>query len=122
VNRQFSKDAVGWGFALWLIGYALGVVLFAFVPTGLIGWMITPFATALTLWVAFKQVKGSTLQYLGFVGLVWLLIALAGDYFFIVKTFKPADGYYKAYVYLYYVLTLAIPLLAGWRRHSARAQ
>jgi len=122
VNKQFSKDALGWGFVLWLIGYALGVALFAFVPASLIGWMITPFATALTFWVAFKKVKGSTLQYLGLVGLVWLVIALVGDYLFIVKAFKPADGYYKADVYLYYVLTLAIPLFAGWRRHSARAR
>ena len=60
--------------------------------------------------------KGDTLRYFGFVALVWLLIAVAGDYVFIVKAFKTADGYYKSDVYLYYALTLAIPLLAGWRR------
>jgi hypothetical protein len=31
MNRQFLKDAVGWGFVLWLIGSALGIVLFALV-------------------------------------------------------------------------------------------
>jgi hypothetical protein len=57
------------------------------------------------------------------VALIWLLIAVLGDYVFIVKAFKPADGYYKADVYLYYALTVAIPLFAGWRKtspHGAR--
>ncbi|HWB31456.1 MAG TPA: hypothetical protein VG736_13195 [Vicinamibacterales bacterium] len=52
---------------------------------------------------------------------LWLLIAVGGDYVFIVKAFKPPDGYYKLDVYLYYALTLAIPLVAGWRRDAARA-
>ena len=120
-NKQFSKEAFGWGFVLWLIGYALGVILFAFVPANLIGWIITPFGTVITLWIAFTKVKGNTVQYYGLVGLVWLLIAVVGDYLFIVKAFKPADGYYKSDVYPYYALTLAIPLFAGWRRSSARA-
>ena len=115
MSRQFFKDALGWGFVLWLIGYALGIVLFAVVPAGLIGWFITPVGIAIALWIAFKKVKGSTVPYYGLVGLVWLLIAVAGDYLFIVKAFKPADGYYKLDVYLYYVLTFAIPVFAGWR-------
>ena len=40
---------------------------------------------------------------------------------FIVAAFKPADGYYKPDVYLYYALTLAIPLFAGWRRTLGRS-
>ena len=121
MNMRFLKDAWGWGFVLWVIGYALGVMLFAFVPASVIGWIITPFGTAITLWIAFKKVKGDTLRYFLLVGLVWLLIAVVGDYVFIVKAFKPADGYYKLDVYLYYALTLAIPLVAGWRRDAARA-
>jgi len=119
MNMRFLKDALGWGIVLWVIGYALGIMLFAFVPSSLIGWIITPFGTAITLWIAFKKVNGDTLRYFVLVGLVWLLIAVGGDYVFIVKAFKPADGYYKADVYLYYVLTLAIPLAAGWRRDAA---
>lgn len=46
----------------------------------------------------------------------WTVIAVLGDYLFIVKALKPADGYYKLDVYLYYALTLFIPFLAGWRR------
>jgi len=119
-RRQFLKDAVGWGLVLWVIGYVLGIMLFALVPAGLIGWIITPIGTVFTVWVAFKKVHGTSLPYYGLVALVWLLIAVAGDYLLIVKAFKPADGYYKPDVYLYYVLTLAIPLSAGWRRTVAR--
>jgi hypothetical protein len=65
-------------------------------------------------------VKGNTLRYYCLVALVWLLIAVLGDYMFIVKAFAPKDGYYKLDVYIYYALTLAIPLFAGWRRTSHR--
>jgi hypothetical protein len=121
MNKQFLKDAVGWGFVLWLIGYALGMILFALVPANLIGWIIMPIGTVITLWVAFRKVKGDTLPYYGLVALAWMLIAVLGDFLFIVKALKPADGYYKPDVYLYYALTLAIPLLAGWRRTSRRS-
>jgi hypothetical protein len=114
--RRVLKDALGWGFVLWLIGYALGIVLFTLVPAGLIGWIITPFGAAMTVWVAFRKVNGNSLLHYGLVALVWLLVAVVGDYLFIVKAFAPADGYYKPDVYLYYALTLAIPLYTGWRR------
>lgn len=123
MNGRLVKDGLGWGFALWLIGYALGMLLFAFVPTSLLGWIITPIGTALALWVAFRRVKGDTLSHYVLVALVWVTIAVIGDYLFIVKALNPADGYYKPDVYLYYALTVAIPLLAGWRRtthHVAR--
>ena len=96
-------------------------MLFALVPASLIGWIITPIGIAITLWIAFKKVKGSTLPYYGLVALAWLSIAVVGDYLFIVKAFKPADGYYKPDVYLYYALTVGIPLFAGWRRTLRRA-
>jgi hypothetical protein len=118
MNKQFLKDALGWGFLLWLIGYALGILLFALVPAPFIGWIITPFGTALTIWIAFAKVKGDTWRYYCVVAFVWLLIAVLGDYLFIVKAFTPPDGYYKLDVYLYYALTFAIPLFAGWRRSS----
>jgi hypothetical protein len=120
VNKQFVEGRLGLGLVLWLVGYVLGIVLFALVPASLIGWIITPIGTAISLWVAFKKVKGDTLRYYSLLALVWLLIAVLGDYLFIVKTFKPADGYYKPDVYLYYALTVAIPLFAGWRRTSRR--
>jgi hypothetical protein len=120
MNRQFAKDALGWGIALWLIGYLLGMLLFALVPVNLIGWIIMPIGAAITFWIAFKKVTGDTLRYYCFVALVWTLIALIGDYLFVVKALKPADGYYKPDVYVYYALTLAIPLFAGWKRTTRR--
>ena len=94
------------------------MLLFAFVPTNLIGWFILPIVTVLGLWIALRKVKGDTLQYYSLVALVWVLIAVIGDYLFIVKALKPVDGYYKPDVYLYYALTFAIPLFAGWKRTS----
>ena len=115
MNNQLVKDALGWGFVLWLIGYALGILLFAIVPTGAIGWIIMPIGTVMAIWVSFYKVKGSTLLYFAEVALAWTVIAVLGDYLFIVKMLKPADGYYKPDVYLYYALTFVIPLVAGWR-------
>ena len=116
MNKRFLKDTLAWGFVLWVIGYALGMMLFAVVPASLIGWFIAPICAAITLWVAFKKIQGDTLLYYCLVGIAWLSIAVLGDYLFIVKAFNPADGYYKPDVYLYYALTVAIPFAAGWRK------
>jgi hypothetical protein len=113
--KQFLKDALGWGFILWLIGYALGMILFFIVPPSLIGWVITPIGIAITLWVLLKKVKGDSFKYYLLLAVVWTLIAVAFDYLFIVKMFKSA-GYYKLDVYLYYVLTFVLPLLVGWNK------
>ena len=114
MTKQFYKDAFGWGFLLWLIGYALGIVLFKAVPQNLLGWFIMPIGTIITLWVLFKKVKADSFQYYALLAVVWVLIAVVFDYFFLVKMFNPADGYYKLDVYLYYALTFALPIIVGW--------
>lgn len=116
MNRKFLKDAVFWGLALWLIGYLLGIVLFAFVPQSLLGWVIMPIGTLLTLWVLLKKIRSNSFPYFIALGLVWLLIAVVCDYFFLVKVFKPADGYYKLDIYVYYGLTVLLPLFVGWKK------
>jgi hypothetical protein len=116
MSKHFLKDSLGWGFLLWLIGYALGMLLFAFVPVALIGWIIMPIGAVITLWVAFRKVNGETLAYYAAVALIWVLIAVLGDYVFIVKALHPADGYYKPDVYMYYALTIAIPAFAGLKK------
>lgn len=113
MRKQLLKDALGWGFTLWLIGYALGMILFFVVPPSLIGWIITPIGIIMTLWVLMKKVKGTFFQYYSILAVTWTLIAIALDYFFIVKALKPADGYYKLDVYLYYALTFIMPLGVG---------
>jgi hypothetical protein len=116
MNKQFYKDAFGWGIILWLIGYTLGILLFTSVPLSMIGWIILPIGTIITLWVLSKKVNGETFQYYLLLAVCWTLIAVACDYFFIVKAFKPTDGYYKLDVYLYYILTIVLPLIVGWRK------
>src|SRR3989344_3561377 len=120
MTKQFFKDAFGWGFILWLIGYALGMILFSIVPLSTIGWIIMPIGTIITLWVLFKKVRGDSFRYYAFLAVVWALIAIVFDYFFLVKAFKPADGYYKFDVYLYYALTFLLPLVVGWRKSNNR--
>lgn len=112
MNKQFLKDSFGWGFALWLIGYIMGMIAFFFVPTGMIGWVITPIATIITLWVLFR-IKSNSIKYYLSVAIIWTIIAILFDYLFIVKALKPADGYYKFDVYLYYTLTFVLPLIVG---------
>ena len=65
-------------FLLWFVAYVLGLVLFPLVPVRLIGWIITPFGTALTLWIAFRKVTGDSPRYFTLVGLAWLLVDVAG--------------------------------------------
>ena len=105
--------AAGWGAILWLIGYILGIFLFAIVPASAIGWIILPIGLAVTVWVLFKRIKTTDLPDYIIIAIVWTLIAIVLDYFLIVRLFKPADGYYKLDVYLYYLLTLVVPILVG---------
>jgi hypothetical protein len=114
MSKGFLKTAFGWGAALWLIGYILGFVFFFFVPKALLGWAIMPFGIIITLWVLFKRVKGDTLKYYIWLGAIWALVAIVLDYFLLVKLLKPADGYYKLDVYLYYLLAFAMPVAVGW--------
>lgn len=118
MDRQLLKDALGWGFILWLIGYVLGIVFFSFVPVSVIGWVIMPIGILVTLWVLFKKVKSGPFRYYLLLAIAWTLIAILFDYFFLVKVFKPADGYYKLDVYIYYALTFILPLAVGWRQNK----
>ncbi|MCL5003815.1 MAG: hypothetical protein M1352_00935 [Patescibacteria group bacterium] len=113
---RFLKDSLGWGIGLWLFGYILGFVFFVFVPKELLGWAIMPFGIAVTLWVLFKKIKGVSIRYYLILGIAWTLIAVVFDYLFLVKLLKPTNGYYKLDVYLYYILTLVLPVIFGWYR------
>jgi hypothetical protein len=117
MNKQLLMDAPGWGFVLWLIGYVLGLILFFVVPSSFIGWAIMPIGAIITVWVLFKKVKSISLRYYLILSVVWTIIAVVFDYLFIVQLLKPADGYYKLDVYLYYALTFILPLIVGWRKN-----
>jgi len=121
INKPLLKAAFGWGFLLWLFGYVLSMILFMLVPPNAIGWIITPIATCVALWVLIKKINCFSLSYYAVIGICWAVLAVVLDYFFIVKALKPQDGYYKLDVYLYYFLTLLLPLIAGWwKLHKRR--
>jgi hypothetical protein len=61
------------------------------VPNNLIGWVIMPIGIAVALWILWKKVKGDSFRYYLLLALVWLVIAVVFDYFFLVQAFKPAE-------------------------------
>ena len=113
---QFYGDTFGWGFVLWFIGYLLGILLFMFVPPSLLGWIIMPVGMLIALWVLIKKVKRESFRHYVHIAIVWTAIAIVFDYAFLVMLFKPADGYYKLDVYIYYVLTFILPIAVSWRK------
>lgn len=110
MNKQFFIDTFCWGFILWLIGYLLGIALFS-LSAPFIGWVIMPFGILITLWVLLKKIKNNSFNYYLIIGIIWSCIAIILDYFFLVKLFNPADGYYKFDVYIYYILTFTLPII-----------
>ena len=119
MNSGLIKDALGWGVGLWFFGYILGFVFFIFVPKNLLGWVIMPFGTLVTIWVLFRKIKGDSLKYYLKLAAVWTLIAIVFDYLFLVKLLNPEGGYYKLDVYLYYALTFLLPFLVGRRKTAS---
>lgn len=107
--------AVTWGVWLWLIGYTLGIILFPVVPAAYLGWVIMPMGIAITLWVLVKKIVLTSFHQYFVLSLWWVAIAVVCDYLFLVLVFKPADGYYKLDVYVYYLLTFLLPVMAGWK-------
>lgn len=122
MNTSLIKNILGWGLLLWFIGYVLGFVFFAFVPASLIGWVIMPIGIVITLLVLLKKIKNDSFQHYVFVAIGWTIIAIVFDYLFLVLLLKPADGYYKLDVYLYYLLTFMLPLTVGWYKNRVTKQ
>jgi len=83
----------------------------------MIGWILTPIGTVITLWVLFKKIKSTSVQYYVMLAVVWTILAIALDYFLLVKVFNPADGYYKPDVYLYYILIFILPVVVGIKKN-----
>jgi hypothetical protein len=114
--RKRLPGTIGWGLILWLTGYVLAMVLFAFVPVAVIGWLVSIPLIPFTVLVAYQRlhnVNAPPAYYLLVAG-AWLTTALILDYLFIVKAFKVV-GYYDLDVGIYYLLTFLLPLVIGWR-------
>jgi len=116
-KRAILINNLFWGIVLWLFGYILGIVFFAFVPKEQIGFYILPLGAAFTLWVLFKNIKREEFLCYFRVGLIWAVLAVVLDYLFIVKLFESTD-YYKPDVYIYYFLTFIFPIAFGWYKKS----
>ena len=112
-KKKIFLNTIFWGFVLWLFGYVLGMILFAFASKDVIGWIILPLGVIVTLLVLFKKIKREEFGcYVG-LGVIWTIMAVVLDYIFLVKLFGTTD-YYKFDVYLYYFLTLVLPIAVGW--------
>jgi hypothetical protein len=120
--KTLARQLFGWGFLLWLFGYALGIVLIPIAGPSAVGWVILPIGVAATWWVIMRKIPGERTAYFALIGVTWMLMAAALDYLFIVRAFHPADGYYKLDVYVYYTLTLALPLAGVARKHRLQAR
>ena len=120
MNKKLLKDGLEWGFILWLIGYVLGFILFAFVPQAILGWIIMPIGTLIALWVLLKKVKSTSMRDFVTIAFVWTILAVILDYLLLVKLLNPADGYYKLDVYLYYLITLILPLIVGVAKNKGK--
>lgn len=92
MNKQLLKDSLGWGLALWFIGYVLGIILIFLLPVSLVGWVIMPIGVIITFWILLKKIKYNNFEYYLILAVVWTVIAVVFDYLFIVKAFEPAEG------------------------------
>ncbi len=115
------KNMLTWGFILWLVGYLAGIVLFFIVPKDYIGWILSPFATIFTIWVLMKKVKRPELMCYFGTGLIWMIMAIVLDFIFIVILLKTGASYYQPDVFVYYLLTLALPVLVGFWKYKHKA-
>jgi len=114
-GRKVFINTLLWGFGLWFFGYVLGIVFFYLVSQNMIGWFVLPLGIIAILWVLLKKIKRESFKDYVNLGIVWTAMAVVLDYVFIVKLFNSTD-YYKPDVYLYYALTLILPLIVGWRK------
>lgn len=120
MNKNFLKEGLGWGILLWFIGYVLGIILFFIMPPDKLGWVIMPIGIVLTLWVCLRKIQAKDLSYYVKIAIIWTVIAVIFDYFFLVLLIKPEDGYYKLDVYLYYLFTFLLPLAAYfWKTNKS---
>ena len=118
MSNVFVRDMLGWGLLLWLFGYLLGFAFCGFVTPAFIGWYVMPLGIAATCFILWKRVRIASMSNAVLLGVGWSVIAIVCDYFFIVKLLNPPDGYYKLYVYVYYILTFALPVTATWLRRQ----
>lgn len=116
-KKQILLNTLFWGFLLWVFGYVLGIIFFAFVPQEQIGLYVMPLGVLFTLWVLLKKIKREEFMcYIG-LGTIWMIMVIVLDYLCIVTLFQ-STNYYRPDVYVYYALTLTLPIVVGWYKKS----
>ena len=118
MDKKFIRtkliDIFVFGILIWFIGYVASIVLYPFIPSNLLGWILCIIFTPITFLIAyfrFKERKQPMKCYIG-VAVFWTVIAVIFDYLFIVRLFHAVD-YYKADVFVYYSVTFLIPIIIG---------
>lgn len=121
LTKKTLVDAPLLGFLVWLIGYLAGIVLYFFVPADVLGWILFVIFTPIVILICYKRFKkrSESISYYALVAAVWLVIAIAFDYLFLVGLLN-APNYYKLDVYVYYASTFLIPFLVGWKVGTKR--
>jgi hypothetical protein len=111
--QQQIKDTAGLGILLWLIGYLTSLTLFFTPFAGIMGWILIAVFTPVTVVVSWWWFRGRdlSLPYYAGGGIAWTAIAVVLDYLFIVLLFQAS--YYGPDVFVYYALTLLIPVGVG---------
>lgn len=120
--QQILKDAAGLGTALWLLGYLLSLVLFFSPFAAAMGWILLAVCTPVTVAVAWWWFKARDLplEYYAQIGVAWTVIAVVLDYLFIVVLLSAT--YYGPDVFVYYALTLFIPVGVGLYLNRGRRE
>jgi hypothetical protein len=62
MSSFIKRDVLGWGLLLWLVGYLLGFVFYAFVPPAFIGWFVMPIGIGLACIVLWKLVQVDSIR------------------------------------------------------------
>lgn len=114
MRSSLLKKVFGWGLALWFFGYVMGIVLFMLMPQAWIGWVLTPVGSALTLFVLLNKFPERDFKTHVMLACVWLIVAVIGDYLAIVLLFGTGTSYYQPDVFVYYLLSAALPFVS-WR-------
>lgn len=114
MHHQYLRDTLGLGLAFWLIGYLLSLVLYFIVPPEVMGWILFVVLTPVMAGVTWRWFRGRDLPVTYFLKVAgaWTVIAVVGDFLFIVLLFS-AQNYYRADVLIYYAVTFLIPLGVG---------
>jgi len=114
--KRKLTDTLGLGFGLWLLGFALGMMLFPFVAVAVMGRYIIAVMLPVTLYAAYKRFAGlkETTGYYLLVGISWLLIAVVFDYVFLVKAFQ-APNFYDTDIMVAYALSFLVPVAVGMK-------